>query len=244
MHAIKQEKIGILGGSGAFGTSYLFNKILQISVCQYGAKRDEDFPYLVIYNSPLEKLNHLGNSIDYSLNPIIKQLKEMESIGCTTIVIACNTLHEHYQKLKSFLLPTTQFVNMIELLETYINKKFPHILDITILSSEHSKKIALHQQYLKNKNVIYPNDNIQKHLNDFIEKGICGNNSCSKIFNEIVCESIIDNEHLIVIGCTELSILNETRESMNVVDTCEILAKFITQLHFSTFSNTNYHHTH
>lgn len=44
--------IGILGGMGSESTALFYQKIIQQCQKQYGAKLDEDYPEIFIYNLP------------------------------------------------------------------------------------------------------------------------------------------------------------------------------------------------
>ena len=217
------KKFGILGGSGAFGSCHLLQQILSIAK-QY-ATNDSDFPYIVFYNSPLDGLNAKGEFSDNTFPTLLKHIQEMESVGCSHIVLACNTAHYFFQDLKAHLKDSTILINMLTLLSEELQRK-EITQPLVILCSQRSR--GLHQEYLTN--ITYPEQSTQDTINKLISKVISGQQSAAdySLFNRIVTQ--LSHANHVVIACTELSVLNQ---SGSYIDTCTILARYINTLHNS-----------
>lgn len=228
------KKIGILGGSGAFGSVHLLNRIFAIATEKYGATKDSDFPYLVMYNSPFDGLNSYGQSTENTYLTLLKHAKEMESIGCNTIVIACNTHHQYYNKLKNDLSSNTHLINILELLALHIHNYYPNTHNFTILCSQTSLDINLHLEYLVNKTIYYPEPKIQSSINFIIDKVISNQQNLKTNFIlNITLNSLIaqQKDTTFIVACTELSILNKNLE-YPTIDTLELLAEYINLISF------------
>ena len=65
-------KIGIIGGSGAFATSYLLQKINETSVAMYGSKNDSEFLDTVTVSTPYSFLDYKGQSTKATIENLIK----------------------------------------------------------------------------------------------------------------------------------------------------------------------------
>lgn len=233
------EKIGILGGSGAKSTAFLYNRVLDICVSDYNATRDQDYPYLVIYNSPLQKLNEQGESSSNFLPLLIEQVLEMETIGCTTIVMACNTLHQFFHDIKKHLNPTTNFVSMLDLTLLELNKL--KYRQISVLCSEKSAHIKLHDSAWQNYQIHYCHDQLK--INQIIDNIIKNKTSdCERqlmsLLREISWAHDLPKERIIVISCTELSVvysrLRKLIFNQTILDTGEVLAQYIAKISYQT----------
>lgn len=236
------EKIGVLGGSGAVSTAFLYNRILEICVEQYNACSDHKFPYLIIYNSPLQNLNEKGENPQNFLPTLVKQIKEMESIGCTTIVMACNTLHEYFNTIKSLLKPQTNLISMLDITLEALNKL--NTSNISVLCSEKSASIKLHNNAWEKSNIniyysdIYEQTKINCLIDDVIKlkHNRQSESELMNILRQNSLNDILPTNRVIVVSCTELSVIYNRFKNIPfnqpVLDTCELLAQYIAKISY------------
>ena len=87
------KKIGIIGGVGPQSTNFIYKKIIEFSQAKYGAKNNNDFPYLIFESLPIP--DFIGNKkhIEKAKEMLIKSTKILEAAGATKLAIASNTVH-------------------------------------------------------------------------------------------------------------------------------------------------------
>jgi aspartate racemase len=225
------KKIGILGGSGAFGTVHLLHRIFSIATKKYNAIHDHDFPNIIIHNSPLESLDAEAHFTTTTYLNLLKNIKDLESIGCSTIIIACNTLHFYHTEIQKQLLPSTNLVNAFDLLREYCNQQKDNEKKINILCSQNSSELQLHKKYLSPYDILYPNTLVQKDLNKIIEDVIANKQNLYTTLKlqNIINQLEINTTSFTIIACTELSIINYLLNKP-YIDTCDIIAEYINKI--------------
>lgn len=225
-------KFGVLGGSGAFATAHLLKRVFEIAVKKYGANEDSKFPYIVIINSPLDGINHEGRGTDNAYSILLKHTRELISIGCSHVAIACNTHHQYYEKLSETIRnenPDVTIINIISLLYQHIIQYYPDNQHFTIMCSQKSNELKLHIPYLKQKETYYPEAPSQEIINDVIQKVISNSQDEETQYTYHMVQETLKAlyPHTILISsCTELSVLSATSH-YPVIDTLEILAEYI-----------------
>lgn len=228
-----KNKIGIIGGSGAFATSFLLQKINEYSVIMYKSKTDQDFLHTVTVSTPLTHLDFRGNSHKDTLKNLLDNVHQLESIDCNIIVLACNTLHEYWQYLnENKRFEHTIILNLPQIVSSFVDKKEKKI---GILCSEKCRMLDIYKPYLQenNQEIFYPSFEVQQTVNYCINSVI--QNDQSKHFKQLLdisLYSLFEQEvDSVILGCTELSILKPSKVHRNIYDSVELLAIFLNQ-HF------------
>lgn len=224
-------KIGIIGGSGAFATSHLSQKINEISVIMYGAKSDADFLDTVTVSTPYSFLDYKGNSTKSTVDNLLKTLNQLESIGCNVIVMACNTLHQYWSYLNNHKLnENTILLHLPQIVSSFIESDEE---TIGLLCSEQSRFIDIYKPHLidLNKTLIYPPINIQSSVNFCINSVIKNdiNKQTKQIFDICLYSLFEKNVDSVILGCTELSILKPKPINKKIYDSVELLAIYLNQ---------------
>lgn len=215
-------KIGIIGGAGPTAGAYLFQKIIAICQKKYSCIHDGDFPHIILLNYPFNDM--LGENFDRKL--VKDQLEEcfisLVQNKVKIAAIACNTLH-------SFLPSQIDTLNLVHIIEEtrdfLVKHKWSNPL---ILCSSTAAKNGLHANYFE---CTYANLSTQKKIDDLIDAVTAG---CCLKEASVHLSSLIENERPIVLGCTELSVIQETHplRSLKVCNPNEILAEKICELTF------------
>ena len=221
-----KPKIGIIGGMGPLATAIFLKKIID---CTNASVDQENIPLIIINdtNVPDRTKFLLGESNDSPLPYLIKDVKDLESLGCNYAAMICNTSHSFYDELK--VITNMQIINMPELTLKEIFKngyKRPGLM-----ATEGTIKTKVYEKFNKyNLDIIIPESNIQKEINeliyDYVKKNIKVPQekfiNIIKYFMDNSCDSII-------LGCTELSVIMNELEinSENIFDSTTVLAKKI-----------------
>lgn len=225
--------IGIIGGSGAFATSYLLQKINEYSVFLHKAKNDSDFLHTITITTPFTYLDYKGNSQKDTFSHLLKNVHDLENIGCNIIVMACNTLHQyHNQLVAQKIKPHTVILNLPQVVCSFLNisdKK------IGILCSEKSRLLNIYDDFIDkdNQQIVYPSLEVQESINYCINSVIEYDNRIKfKKLLDLAIDSLFQqNVDCVILGCTELSILKPVKTTRNIYDSVELLAIFLNQ-HF------------
>lgn len=224
-------KIGIIGGSGAFATSYLLQKINETSVAMYGSKNDSEFLDTVTVSTPYSFLDYKGQSTKATIENLIKIMHQLETIDCNVIVMACNTLHQYWSVLNNKKLKNdTVLLHLPKIVAGFIENDEENI---GVLCSEQSRFLDIYKSPLNdyNKKIVYPPINIQSSINFSINSVIQNNiNKQTKQIFDICLYSLFEkNVDSVILGCTELSILKPKPINKKIYDSVELLAIYLNQ---------------
>lgn len=93
----KSKKIiGVLGGMGPESSAIFYQALIRECQRQYGAKYDEDYPEIFIYNLPIPDIVEGLKEPEKTLEMLVAGARKMQSIGVDFIVMPCNTAHYFY----------------------------------------------------------------------------------------------------------------------------------------------------
>jgi len=108
----KIKAIGVLGGMGPEATALFYLSLIKQCQKQYGAKFDEDYPEIFIYNLPIPDVVKGIKKPFETLAYLVKGAKKLESIGADFIVMPCNTATYFYKEIiKEISIPFLSIVN-------------------------------------------------------------------------------------------------------------------------------------
>lgn len=228
------KMLGIIGGAGPMASCQLYKLIIEECQKNYKCKTDQDFPNMTILNYPFANMLTSGATIKNHLF-LEKQLKscidQLINQKMDIITIACNTLHVFLPKItipsSSKIIHITQEVSKFAE-ETNLKK-------ILILATPTTIKYNLY----KNSNIkfLHPNEKEQIIINKIISNILAGKIT---IKDRNLLKNIIKNYDIdgIILGCTELTLLNEKYSinidsSFKILDSLKILAKAIVKEYFN-----------
>ena len=200
--------LGIIGGMGPLATVNLFNKI----VINTDARSDQEHIHMLIDNNvniPDRTAFLLGKGKDPT-KELIKSATRLEKAGADFLIMPCNTAHHFYQVIKEKI--NIDFLNMIEETVRFIQLKYPGVKKVGLLSTDGTLKAKIYDSYFNKQNiqVINPRKKIQDSIMDIIYGIKAGKKEIQidAIYNaaeEFKAKGI----GVFVLGCTELSIVNE-----------------------------------
>jgi len=221
MNNKKELVIGVVGGMGSYATLGLFERLLE----SFPANKEWERPRIIIDNYCTmpsrvravlyhEKENELMQMLSDSIKNLIR-------IGCTHIVLACNTSHIFLQKI---LLQESQLrpfvVDIIEKCHAELKKE--SIKEFSILATEGTIESKLYDLYFNDGiSVFYPSKDQFSKIRHFIE--VVKTNSidyseCEQFFNFI--EDMQSTN--VLLGCTELPLLFRKGKEYGLLTTKKI----------------------
>ena len=217
-------KIGIIGGLGPLATvkfMEMLNKYLNNS-------REIE---LVVINNPTipdRTAYLLDNSKPNPVYSIVETVRKIELFDCDLIVMPCNTASYFYKEIMSAT--NIPFINIVE--ETVNFLKNIDIKKVGLLATEGTIKSNVYKSFLNKNNIelVLPSNEEQKIISSIIYDGIkAGKEINIDEFNTIINNLYNKGCEKIILGCTELSVLNIIYNLNNhlLVDAMEILARII-----------------
>ncbi len=213
-----QRKIGLLGGIGPEATGTFYLRLIKKLQDSGRVKSNADFPQFIINSIPAPELVY-HNISKKELQPYIEGLKELEGNRVDFIAMVCNTIHSYYDILqKSVNVP---IVDLKKEFGAFINEK--KVGTITVLATPSTINSGLFKvsgiKYLE------LSKHEQETLSDSIFKfnsGIAREEQIRRV-DEIANRKIGEGAELVVLGCTEISLMLENSK-INKIDTLDILA--------------------
>jgi len=224
--------IGVLAGMGPRSTSPFLELVLDQCQLQYGAKYDIDYPPIMIYSLPTpfyldRPINHKEMKVT-----IIKGLQELELTGVDFIAMPCNSAHIYFDELKSEI-----DVPLLNIIDETIKKISGDKQKITIFATESTFDSELYQNGIINSNNEFMfKDNWQKKIHNLIQKIKEGKDrqDINSLWNELLRDTINTGVDVIIMACTDLSVLENTYEDkINVIDSSIALAESVVKEYLS-----------
>jgi aspartate racemase len=214
----KFKKVGILGGIGPEATGNFYLSLIERLQKSNKIKSNLDFPQIIINSIPAPELIY-EKIPKKDLNFYIKGLKELESFNPDFIVMVCNTIHLFYDELqKETKVP---IIDLRKEVEHILKKK--KIYSTTVVGSPGVINGGLYN-YEGIKTYNLPPKDIKRISEAVFEfnKGENKYGQAKKVRNIIEKHIKMTKVQLIIVGCTEISLMLE-RSNLPILNTIDIL---------------------
>ena len=216
--------LGILGGLGPMSTVYF----CELLTAHTRAERDADHIDMLISSrasTPDRTAFILGHSANDPLPVMLTEAKRLQTAGADLLVIPCNTAHYFYEGLQNGC--SLPILNIIEETVAFLSQKGVQTIgllatDGTVLSGSYERICQKHGM-----RCITPEKEDQSAVMSIIYDEIKQNKPVDRSRFFEVCKRLTDRgAERLVLGCTELSLLNkpERLDDTLFVDSLEILA--------------------
>jgi aspartate racemase len=230
------KTIGIVGGVGPFAGLDLNTKIFAQTIAQ----QDQDHleVYLLSRSAAIpDRTGFLsGNTTENPAGQIVETIKKLASIGAQVIGIPCNTSHSPriFEAITRDInkLPI-KLLHMIEEVGSYISKKYPDKKKCGLLATLGTYNSGIYAQCLalKGLEVVLPSKETQASVHDAIYNAQYGIKAVSQPvssqakaqLDKAMAELRANGAELIILGCTELSLLYA--HGQGLIDSNTILAR-------------------
>ncbi|MGB8454801.1 MAG: amino acid racemase [Anaerocolumna sp.] len=217
------KKLGVIGGLGPFATGYFFELVLKMT----DARTDQEHLEMVIYNCPSipDRTSHiLGKSKNNPVIPMIDIGSKLASLNVDYIAIPCITGH-FYHPLLSQKIPVP-IIHMIK--ETALHLRNNNIEFVGLMATEGTifSKIFQEELQLYGIRIIIPTRQGQEYVNGLIYNNVkAGRPVELDKFLYVSQELKTHGAQVIIIGCTELSIIKRDYSiGAGFLDAMEVLA--------------------
>ncbi|MBO4864790.1 MAG: aspartate/glutamate racemase family protein [Eubacterium sp.] len=221
--------LGVLGGLGPLATVYFMDLLVKMT----DAESDQNhIPTLVMNDSDIpDRTDYiLGKNCESPLPKLEEDAKMLEKCGCDYIVIPCNTAHYFYDEVQEQV--HVPIINILEETVKYAYKRNPNIKSIGIMATDGTLKTGSYKKYLDKyglKQITLSPENNESLMNIIYNQVKAGKKVDMVEFMRLVVELIRDGSDVVILGCTELSIINHNNSLTShmdyIVDSMDVLAE-------------------
>ncbi len=227
------EKIlGILGGMGPEATVDFMQRIISLTP----GKDDNDHIRMIVDNNPKvpSRIKALVDGTGENPAPYLVEMAQgLEKHGADFLVIPCNTAHYYYSEVSSAV--NIPVLNMVELTVNKIVSNQPEIKRVGLLASTALLITGLFKETLKKRNITiqYPSENLQNRVMASIKKVKAGSFGQEQIKDVQSAGDFLirNNAEVVIIGCTELSVIaKQINFNVDVYDSSQVLAETVVNM--------------
>jgi len=219
-----KKTLGIIGGVGPLATMFLGEAIVLLTK----AATDQEHVHTIIDNDttiPDRTAFILGKSNDNPVPVIIRDAKKLADFGADLVCIPCNTAHTFYEEIQQG--SPVPVIHMIR--ET---AKRAHELEanrVAILATDGTIFSKVYQKALMEQGIepVIPDEHTQKLVMSVIYDDVKSGKDVSREKWKEIEEAVfaLDCDR-IILGCTELSVVNKNLQLGNrYIDSLLVLAE-------------------
>ena len=222
-------KLGVLGGLGPLATVYFMDLLVKMT----DAECDQNhIPTMVLNDSEIPDRTQyiLGEDGESPLPKMKEDAQLLEKCGCDYVVIPCNTAHYFYEEVQRDI--HVPIINILDETIKYAKGRGIDVKNIGVLATEGTLKSGSYKKYIEKYglNEITLNEADSRSLMNIIYNQVKAGEKVDIVeFMRLVTELIRAGSDVVVLGCTELSIINRdyhlTKTMNYIIDSMEVLAK-------------------
>lgn len=217
-----KKTLGIIGGVGPLATMLIGETVIR----RTKASTDQEHIHSIIDNDTNipDRTAYILDATKPNPVPILQNnAKKLAAYGAGVICIPCNTAHTFYEDIQAAT--DVPVLHMIR--ETARQAKAQQARTVCILATDGTLASKVYQTALRNEGItpVVPDANIQKHVMSIIYDYVkAGKNVTLEQWQPI--EDAFAHCDAIILGCTELSIVNkELKLGSQYIDSLIVLAE-------------------
>lgn len=223
-----KKTLGVLGGMGPQASARFYDLLIKLSEDLHGAKKNKDYPHILLSNLPVPDLINNRASEDETVKMVHDEAMRLRRAGADMLVMSCNTMHLFEAKIsrKNTAKP---FYSMIDaVIERVIKNKHK---TVGLLGTRTTLTSGLYSDALREKgvNVLLPDVKEYKEIVKMINSVIAGKITINEK-NKL--KSFVNNfkkqgATAVILGCTELPLIAEQSvyKDIEIIDSLKILAE-------------------
>lgn len=227
-----KKAIAILGGMGPEASMYMYDLLIKLSIRDYGAKNNNDFPEIILHSVPVPDFISSDKDKDKALHMLKERVRCLSSLTISSISIACNTAHVLLPEL--IKVSNIHFISMIDEVINKINKDEKR--KVGLLGTPSTIRSKMYQKGLRKLGIetISPVSGEFGIIESVIRNVISGKTSTK---DETTLVRIADylkekGAEGIILGCTELPLVFPKNYSLPVYNSVEILANVLLEKYY------------
>ncbi len=218
----------IIGGMGTIATELYIKQINQ----KTPATNDQEYLnyVLVNYSTIPDRSSYLMNK-GKNKNPLpylLNVIKQQATLKPNFFVLTCNTAHYFYEELQQA--STIPFLHMPRLAVEEVSKNYPKGTRVGLIGTEGTIKNKIYDPFILDAgfDLVYPTLEIQQLVSTLIFDKIKQKNELDTVIYNQILEKMFDlNCDVLILGCTELSLMEDAANYQNkhVIDPQNVLAE-------------------
>lgn len=218
--------LGILGGLGPLATVYFMDMVVKMT----DAEIDQEHISMIVLNHaaiPDRTEFILDNTKPNPLPMMVEDAKKLEAAGADYVVMPCNTAHFFYEQIQRNI--NIPMLNIIEETVRYAVEKTDGLKKLGILATKGTISAGAYQNMCERFGIDWavPSLNDEQSLMNIIYNQVkAGKQVNIDEFLRIIENMKADGCDAVVLGCTELSVINKDYrlERKDVIDSLKVLA--------------------
>lgn len=228
-----KKAIALLGGMGPEASVYMYKLLIDLSLKEFGARNNDDFPEIFLYSIPVPDFISSDKDKKKALDMLLTRVKEIPQSLVGQIGIACNTAH--------ILLPDLQkktkipFLSM--LLEVAKDIQLKNITTVGLIGTPSTMRHQLYQKELQKRSIttLMPDEKEWGSIERAIRNVIAGkkNKKDTEILKKIADSLKKKGAQAIVLGCTELPLVFPSTYSLPIINSLEVLSRSLLQKYYA-----------
>lgn len=216
--------LGVIGGLGPMATALFMKMVIEMT----DADMDQDHIEMVIYNCPQipDRTRYiLGQSGENPAPEMIRLGKKLAEQGAGLIAIPCITANYFYEQLSGEI--PVRIINIIEELCDYLADR--GIRRVGLMATSGTVKSRLFQDALEARccELLLPSEERQQDVMHVIYRDVKANRPVEMERFQAAAGELKDaGAEVIILGCTELSVVRENcRIGSGFLDAMQLMAK-------------------
>jgi aspartate racemase len=217
-------RLGVIGGLGPMATAYF----LELMIRMTDAQRDQEHPEIIVLNIPSipdRTAYILGNSTQSPLEPMVELGHQLKMLGATVIATPCITAHYFHEALQEGIgLPLIHGIRC-----TAQSLRAAGVRKVGLMATDGTVQSGIFQRQVEQlgMELVLPDEVGQRGVMTLIYDQIkAGKQPDMALFASIARQLHSAGAEVVVLGCTELSLLKKEQElGDGIVDALEVLAK-------------------
>ncbi len=223
---MRKKFIGILAGMGPRSTAPFVDMVVTECQIQCGAKRDEEFPHMMIYLLPVAFRLDTPAERSTVRETISGGLKRLEVTGADFIAMPCNAAHIFSDELaKSINVP---LLNMID--ETLLSMP-PALKRVAFFAAGVTARAGLYQRGVEQRGLdVALDESWQGEVDELITaiKSSADAHLPGELWDALVAKVAASGIDTILLACTDLNVVSQrVPEGVALIDATQCLAKAV-----------------
>lgn len=220
----RSKRLGILGGSGPRASAEFHRRLLQHAQTRWNCILDSDFPEIVHISRDFGLSEKGVDNTERTLRLLVESATDLRNLGCQVLALPCNSLHELVPSLEQ--MATLPVVDIIRSTVEDVLRVAPENSTVVVLSSEstqrqelYTKEFSRHARQLEK----IPQE-VQTQVTRLIA-AVMQEGPSLRLEAELnaLIRKVGSPQTIIVLGCTELSLLSPSPSKGLVIDSMTAL---------------------
>lgn len=224
---MNEKTLGVLGGLGPLATVYFMNTVIDMT----DAHSDQEHISMIVMNHAAipDRTDFILDSTKPNPLPMmIEDAKKLQEAGADFIVMPCNTAHFFYEQIQKNI--TVPMLNIIEETVKFASESTKAIKKLGILATKGTVSAGAYQNMCRKYGLdcAVPSLADEQSLMNIIYNQVkAGTKVNIDEFLKITENMKRDGCGAVVLGCTELSIINRdfSLNRADIIDSLTVLAR-------------------